>query len=311
MIWIEECSEIKYSGYKEMLGRLRHPSLKLHILLSTNPVAKSNWTYEHFFKIPKVDDKKLYEQRIIQTDDVYYHHSLCTDNLFLTEDYFKELDDMKNYDPDLYRVARLGQFGVSGRLVLPQFEVKPHNEVMKAVEKIPRRFKFVGLDFGFEESYNAVVRMAVDDENKWLYLYWNYYRNHETDDELADHLEDEGFLQSRECIRCDSAEPKAIRYLQKRGLNAIACKKWNGGTIHARRDNTRKIKRFKRIICSDACKFAIMELADLTFAKDAKGDPLEDEFNRDSHILSAMWYGLDTYDVANLKYRISKSDFGL
>lgn len=311
IIWIEECSEIKYAGYKEMLGRLRHPSLKLHILLSTNPVSRSNWCYEHFFKNPQIDDVKLYEQRIIKTDDVYYHHSLCTDNLFLTEDYFKELDDMQYYDPDLYRVARLGQFGISGRLVLPQFEIKPHHEVMKAVEKIPRKFKFCGLDFGFEESYNAVVRMAVDDENKWLYIYWDYYRNHETDDELADHLEDAGFLESRECIRCDSAEPKAIRYLKKRGLNAIACKKWNGGTIHARRDNTRKIKRFKRIICSDACKHCIKELSELVYEKDRNGNILEDEFNIDPHTFSAVWYGLDSYDVANLKYRFSKSDFGL
>lgn len=311
LIWIEECSEIKYAAFKELIGRLRHPTLKLHMILSTNPVSTSNWCYEHFFKIPQFDDKVLYKQKIVTLKDVYYHHSTVDDNLFLPEDYRLQLEDMQNYDPDLYRIARLGQFGINGRLVLPQFEIMPHKEVMKAVKEIPRRFKFVGLDFGFEESYNAVVRMAVDDENKWLYIYWEYYRNHETDDELADHLTDAGFLESRECIRCDSAEPKAIRYLQKRGFNAIACKKWNGGTKHARLDNTRKIKRFKRIICSDACKFAIMELADLTFAQDAKGGTLEDEFNRDSHILSAAWYGLDSYDVANLKYRFSKSDFGL
>ena len=73
--------------------------------------------------------------------------------------------NMKNYDLDLYRIARLGQFGINGVRVLPQFEIQSHEEVMKAVEKIPRRYKFVGMDFGFVESYNAVVRMAVDNEN--------------------------------------------------------------------------------------------------------------------------------------------------
>lgn len=29
LIWLEECSEIKYEGFKELLGRLRHPSLRL------------------------------------------------------------------------------------------------------------------------------------------------------------------------------------------------------------------------------------------------------------------------------------------
>lgn len=308
LIWIEECSEIKYDGFKELLGRLRHPFLKLHLILSTNPVAKSNWCYEHFFKLREVDDKELYEKRTLRIGDTFYHHSLADDNFFLPPDYLNELEEMKTYDLDLYRIARLGQFGINGLRVLPQFEISPHDEVMSEVEKIPRKFKFVGLDFGFETSYNAVVRMAVDDENKFLYIYWEYYRNHETDDELADHLEE--FVRTREVIKCDSAEPKAIRYLQKRGFNAVACKKWNGGTRHARLDNVRKIKRFHRIICSDACKNCIKEMAELTYAKDRNSQIIFDEFSIDAHTLSAVEYGLDTYDVANIKHKFSKSEFG-
>lgn len=49
LIWIEECSEVKYEGFKELIGRLRHPELKLHMICTTNPVGTSNWTYRHFF----------------------------------------------------------------------------------------------------------------------------------------------------------------------------------------------------------------------------------------------------------------------
>lgn len=309
LIWIEECSEIKYAAFKELIGRLRNPSLKLHMFLSTNPVSTSNWCYKHFFRIPNFDDNELYEKKIVRLGDTYYHHSTIEDNLFLTEDYLRQLDEMQEYDPDLYRIARLGQFGVNGTKVLPQFEIKSHVEVMAAVEKIPRKFKFVGMDFGFEESYNAVVRMAVDDANKWLYLYWEYYKNHMTDDETADALME--FVRTREVIKADSAEPKAIRYFQKRGFNMVAAKKWNGGTKHARLDNTRKVKRFKRIICSDICKNCIEELAELTYAKDRDENIIEDEFNIDPHTFSAIWYGLDNYDVVDLKYKFNKSDLGL
>lgn len=308
LIWVEECSEIKYSGFKELLGRLRHPFLKLHLILSTNPVAKSNWCYEHFFKNRKVDDNELYEKRTLRIDDTFYHHSLADDNFFLPPDYLDELETMKTYDLDLYRIARQGRFGINGLRVLPQFEIMEHAEVMAEVKKISRKFKFVGLDFGFETSYNAVVRMAVDDENKFLYIYWEYCRNHETDDELADHLEE--FVRTREVIKCDSAEPKAIRYLQKRGFNAVACKKWNGGTKHARLDNIRKIKRFHRIICSDACKNCIKEMAELTYSKDRNENIILDEFSIDAHTLSAIEYGLDNYDVANIKNKFNKADFG-
>lgn len=309
LMWIEECSEIKYAGFKELLGRLRHPTLKLHMLLSTNPVSRSNWTYKYFFKSRHVDDKDLYEKRVLTVGNVYYHHSVADDNLFLPKDYIAQLDEMKKYDEDLYRIARLGQFGVNGLLVLPQFEVMSHEQVMAAIGHIPKRFFRVGMDFGFESSYNAVVRMAIDDEKKWLYIYWEYYRNHMTDDETADALHE--FVETRECIKADCAEPKAIRYYQKRGFNMVATHKTNGGTRHSRLDNTRKMKRFHRIICSDQCRHCIEELQELTYATDRDNEIIPDEFNRDPHTFSAMWYGLDDYDVANLKFTLRKEDLGL
>lgn len=309
LVWIEECSEIKYAGFKELLGRLRHPTLRLHMLLSTNPVSRSNWTYKHFFKAQGLDDHELYKKRVIKKGNIYYHHSVADDNLFLPTEYIDQLDDLENYDADLYRVARLGQFGVNGLLVLPQFEVQPHEQVMQAVERIPRKYKRVGMDFGFESSYNAVLRMAIDHENKWLYIYWEYYRNHMTDDETADALAE--FVETRERIKADSAEPKAIKYYQKRGFNMVATHKSNGGTRHSRLDNTRKMKRFRRIICSDHCRHCIDELRELTYAVDRDNEIIPDEFNIDPHTFSAMWYGLDDYDVADLKYKVRKEDFGL
>lgn len=309
LVWIEECSEIKYAGFKELLGRLRHPTLRLHMLLSTNPVSRSNWTYKHFFKAQGLDDHELYKKRVVKRGNIYYHHSVADDNLFLPAEYIDQLDDLENYDTDLYRVARLGQFGVNGLLVLPQFEVQPHEQVMQAVERIPRKYKRVGMDFGFESSYNAVLRMAIDHENKWLYIYWEYYRNHMTDDETADALSE--FVETRERIKADSAEPKAIKYYQKRGFNMVATHKSNGGTRHSRLDNTRKMKRFRRIICSDHCRHCIDELRELTYAVDRDNEIIPDEFNIDPHTFSAMWYGLDDYDVADLKYKVRKEDFGL
>lgn len=286
LIWVEECSELKYAGFKELLGRLRHPTLSLHIILTTNPVARSNWTYRHFFESRGLDDKDFYRRRVMRDGNIYYHHSVADDNFFLPQDYIAQLDEMQGYDADLYRIARLGQFGVNGKLVLPQFEVMPHDDVMAAVEEISGRYRRVGMDFGFETSYNAVVRMAVDHERKWLYVYWEYYRNHMTDDETADALGE--FVKTRECIKADCAEPKAIRYYQKRGFNMVATRKSNGGSRHSRLDNTRKLKRFRRIICSDACVHCIEELQDLTYATDRDGEIIPDEFNRDAH----------TFDVA-------------
>lgn len=298
IIWIEECSEVKYEGFKELTGRLRHPTHKLHMILSTNPVSKGNWSYKYFFKNEqkdffRLDDEELYKEKTIVKDDIYFHHSTADDNLFLPTSYIEQLEDLKTHDPDLYRIARKGRFGVNGKLVLPQFEKWAHDDVMQAINSIRNPLYKNGMDFGFVESYNAVSRMAIDHDNKILYIYWEYYKRDMTDDKTAEDLQH----LKRVIIKADSAEPKTIRFFKQNGFRMKGAKKFQG----SRAQYTKKVKRFKKIICSDQCPNHIRELADLTFAVDKDGEIIEDEFNIDPHTFSAIWYGLDDYEVARLK----------
>lgn len=305
IVWLEECSEIKYAGYKELLGRLRHPTQTMHFILSTNPVGTENWVYQHFFKrIDEdgnehitLDDQLLYKKRTIVKNGVYYHHSVADDNLFLPQSYIDTLDQMREYDPDLYRVARLGRFGLNGKKVLPQFCVaKSHTDVLREVKQIPDKFKFCGMDFGFEESYNAVVKVAVDDVRKILYIYYEYYKNHMTDDKTAKELLREGLDKVQ--IIADCEDPKAIAFYRQSGFRMRGCYKYPGSRLA----NTRKCKRFYKIICSPNCPNTIRELSTLIYAKDKQDNLIYDEFNIDPHTFSAIWYALDTYEVADVKY---------
>lgn len=313
IVWLEEASEIKYEGYKELLGRLRHPTLSLHILLSLNPVGTDNWVYKHFFKtldddgneVIKVDDERLYKLRTLVCGDTYYHHSVCDDNMFLQKDYIHTLDDMATYDPDLYRVARQGRFGINGIRVLPQFMTMEHDKVMKIVSGIPEKYKFNGMDFGFVTSYNAVVRVAVDDQAKVLYIYDEYYKNMLTDDKTAEELEKLGFDQFQ--IVADSSEPKTIKFFQQSGFKMRAC---SNRYMSSRLENTKKVKRFRKIVCSLKCKNTRRELETLTYAKNNKDEIIYDEFNIDPHTFSAIWYALDTYTVADVKYVVRNNRTG-
>ena len=313
IVWLEEASEIKYEGYKELQGRLRHPTLSLHIILSLNPVGTDNWVYKHFFKtldedgneVTKVDDERLYKLRTLICGDTYYHHSVCDDNMFLQKDYIRTLEEMITYDPDLYRVARQGRFGINGIRVLPQFMTMEHSKVMKIVSGIPEKYKFNGMDFGFVTSYNAVVRVAVDDQAKVLYIYDEYYKNMLTDDKTAKELEALGFDQFQ--IVADSSEPKTIKFFQQSGFKMRAC---SNRYMSSRLENTKKVKRFRKIVCSLKCKNTRRELETLTYAKNNKDEIIYDEFNIDPHTFSAIWYALDTYTVADVKYTPRNSRTG-
>lgn len=325
IVWFEECSEIKYEGYKEMLGRIRTPDVSMHFILSCNPVGKENWVYRHFFvsldeegnENVILDDEELYEKRTLIHNGVYYHHSLMDDNPFLPDAYRKRLEEIKTYDYPLYRVARWGRFGPNGTRVLPQFTVATNaKKFTEAVKELGPANQYFGFDFGFEESYNAVISMSVDLKKGILYIWDEIYMNHVTDDKFAtidemlnlkDRLNEYKAQGYNKMIIADNEDPKAITYYRQNGYQIRACRNKFAGS---RLSNTRKIKRFKKIVCSPKCKNTIRELKDLTYLKKPNGDTVYDEFNIDPHSFSAIWYALDTVTVADIKQKDFNSKAG-
>lgn len=325
IVWFEECAEIKYEGYLELLGRIRTPNVSMHFILSCNPIGRDNWVYRHFFvrlddegqEQVIVDENKFYEKKCLVKNDVYYHHSTPDDNPWLPWQYMKRLDDLRFYDYPLYMVARWGRFGATGTRVLPQFQVAKDAKVFKeSIAKLGPENQYFGFDFGFEDSFNAVISMSVDVKKSTLYIWDEIYMNHVTDDAFANQPEMQE-LKLRlnryeeqgvdKVIVADNEDPKAIAYYRQVGFKIRACRNKFAGS---RLSNTRKIKRFRRIIVNPKCKNVIRELKDLTYKKDAKGNVIYDQFNIDPHSFSAIWYGLDTVTVADVKEKDFNSKAG-
>lgn len=325
IVWLEECSEIKYDGYKELLGRIRTPNVSMHFILSCNPVGRENWVYSHFFKRLDdegnetiiVDEDKFYEKHCIIKNGTYYHHSTPDDNPWLPWRYLHRLDDLKNYDYPLYMVARWGRFGATGTRVLPQFQVaKIPSVFVEQVKRLGVENQYFGFDFGFEESFNAVLSMSVDIKHSTLYIWDEIYMNHVTDDVFANQPEMQALRKRINDINnagvpkmlvADNEDPKAISYYRQSGFKIRGCRNKFAGS---RLSNTRKIKRFRRIIVSPKCVNTIRELKDLTYKKDAKGNVVYDQFNIDPHSFSAIWYALDSVTVADLKDKEFNSKAG-
>ena len=318
IVWLEEGTEIIYDGYKELQGRLRTPNKSMHFIITCNPVSRQNWVYKHFFggidedgnEYHIVTDEEFYDKGTMVVNGVYYHHSVPTDNPWLPKQYIKRLDDMRTYDKPLYMVARWGHFGVMGARVLPNLVVSQHDDILdKRVQELGRENMYFGLDFGFETSYNAALCMSVDQKNRMLIVWDEVYMNHITD---PDFVKTPGMLfikeQIEECNRqgyrkmlvADNEDPKAIAYYRQCGYKIRGARNKFAGS---RLSNTRKMKRFRKIWVRTNCTNTIRELKELTYAKDSKGEPIYDKFNIDPHTFSAMWYGLDSVTVSDIKGR--------
>lgn len=102
---------------------------------------------------------------------------------------------------------------------------------------------------------------------------------------------------NRKSLKLIPQSLKASNISAQQGFRMVAARKFQGSRLQY----TKKVKRFKKIICSDRCQNAIYELQTLTYAKDKDGALIEDEFTIDPHTLSAIWYALDDYEVADLK----------
>lgn len=317
IVWMEEANEIKYSGWKEIQGRIRTPDQSMHFILTCNPVGKESWIYTHFFTT--IDDRgketvimpeeKFYGSKGIICRGTYYHHSTVDDNPWAPKEYIKRLDAMKNYDYSLYVVARFGKFGATGRRVLPQFQVARDPKVFKyAIDKLGPANMYFGMDFGFETSYNAVLCMSVDPERQILYIWDEVYINQVTDDVMANlpemrkvgdkvkAIREEGVLDK--LIIADNEDPKAVRFYYNQGYPIRSChNKFQGSRL----SNTRKMKRFTKIVCSPKCKNTIRELKYLTYKVDRNGNTIYDQFTIDPHTFSAAWYGLEQVELVDLK----------
>lgn len=297
IVWMEESAECSYAAFKELNGRLRTFDQSMHIIMSTNPISKESWVYKHFFENRGLDDLKLYDEKIIKTDDTYYHHSTVDDNKFVPESYIKQLDDLLYHDPDLYRIARLGEFGQLGEKVFYNVSTENNEDVMSKVEQIHTRLRYDGIDFGFSVSYNAFIRCAVDVQQNILYCYEEFYNKDLINSELVECVKSkvDGKYHS---IIGDNARPELIEEMKRKNIRITATKKGAGSIL----EGIQKIKSFSKVIVSSNCPECYKSLKDWTYKKDKNDVVIETKFTYDSHFSDAIRYALEDYRHAELKH---------
>ena len=308
MIWIEECSEISYNAFNELNGRLRALGKDLHIFLTNNPVSVNNWTYERFIKKAGIDEEELYQNRIILTDDTYYHHSIVTDNAFVNDEYIQQLKNFETYDHERYRIAFQGKFGIVGERVFTNIQKANDTEVQAIMQELSKSGLgnlYDGLDYGFSISYNALVRMAIDRENNVLYVYDELYNKNLITSELIASMN--YIKQKHREIIADSARPETTEEIRRAGFKIINAEKGQGSVL----DGLQKLKSFYKIIVSDKCINTYRELTELCHEKDKNGNYVENKFTLDPHTVDAMRYGLEKYKQTTFKNGKIKKPMGV
>ena len=308
-IWIEEADEIDYKTFKELKSRLRTQKNRNILIITTNPNELDTWTYKWLTEtLSKVDMdiNDLYNKRIIKIEDItklesgdvnieniYLHHSNYKDNKFLDKNFIAELENEKD---DFQRaIKKLGHFGSSGEKILNNIVQLNQEQIMLAVKNLYNLY--TGFDFGFAKSYNAIVRLAIDEENNNLYIYDEFYGKEITDTEMLEMDIIKQLIAEGELVYADSAEPKTIKFYKMNNLSISGAKK----TPDISKAGVKKLQNFNNIFIDPVkCPNTYRELTMMKWHlnKDgiiAKNPKTNKPFNIDPHTFDAIKYGLNKY----------------
>ena len=276
--WIEEAYEItKESDFDTLDESIRGQvtgDLFKQITLTFNPWNEGHWIKKKFFDIESNDD-------ILAKTTNY----LCNEFLDISD--LRLFERMKKENPKRYKVAGLGDWGISEGLIYENWEEREFD--IQEILKIPDIESAFGLDFGYTNDPSALFAGLISKERREIYVTDELYKKALTNNKLAEEIKNMGY--GKERITADSAEPKSIDELYDLGLKGISGARKGKDSIN---NGIQFIQGYK-IIIHPRCVNFLTEISNYTWAKDKFDKPINKPIDMFNHLMDAMRYALEKF----------------
>lgn len=276
-LWFEELSE--FSGMADIrtirASILRGEGGAAVFYTYNPPVAQANW---------------VNAEALSPRPDRLVHASTYLDvpARWLGGDFLAEAEALRQSNERAYRHMYLGEVTGTGGQVFENLSLRP----LRAEELAAGR-AYSGLDFGFAVDPDAFVRVGYDPRTRKLWLLDEFWGVRTPAERLAEEI---AARAGGEVVRCDSAEPRMIRQLRDRGVNAVGVRK-GAGSVEA---GIRWLQERAEIAIDPArCPHAAREFAGYAFPTGAGGAFLAEFPERDNHTIDAVRYAME--DVARAR----------
>lgn len=271
-VWIEEAYELANEDDFNKLdmsirGEVPEGYFK-QITLTFNPWSATSWLKKRFFDAPD--------------DDVFTKTTTWKCNEWLDEADRAVFRKMKEQNPRRYRIEGDGDWGIAEGLIYTNVVYEDFD--IDALRAKPGMKSAFNLDFGFTDP-NAFVCELVDDAEKKIYVFDEWYRSGATNQEIAKAIIEKGYGGQR--IVCDSAEPKSIAELRQLGLKAEPSLKGRDSVNHG----IQFIQNFQ-IVVHPRCTEFKKEIENYCWAKGRDGQPTDKPDHEFSHGMDSMRYGI-------------------
>lgn len=278
-VWCEECFEITSEddfNKLDMSIRGEVPDgLWKQITLTFNPWSSLTWIKPRFFDNP--DDNTFTLTTTYQ----------CNEWLDDADRHLFEL--MKVNNPRRYSIEGEGNWGISEGLIYDKFKFEDFN--LEEIKKIKNAKSSFSLDFGFTDP-SAFICSILDEANKKIYVFDEFYKTGMTNQELAEQIKLMGYGGQR--IICDSAEPKSIQELCNLGIKAEPGRKGSDSVNHG----IQLLQNYEFII-STCCPEFYKEISNYCWKKDKFDKPTDTPEHEFSHGMDSIRYGITKISIGD------------
>lgn len=188
------------------------------VVLVLNPTTKEHWIWKRWFE----NSHKLIEIDGIQIpisthSDICHIHTTYLDNIEnIPKDYLKQIQYIKENNPEKYKHVILGGWLNKAEGVI--FNNWNEGEFDTSLPFI------YGMDFGYVTDPTTLVKVAVDNAKKIVYVDEILYEKSLSTSDIEIRLK--GFNLGKSKIVADSAEPRLIGDLHQTGINIVPCEKY-------------------------------------------------------------------------------------
>lgn len=290
-LWLEEAYQVENQDKFETLvesirGSIDVPDFFKQITVTFNPWSERHWLKSAFFD---EDTRKK---------DVFADTTTYRVNEWLDQQDIDRYEDLWRTNPRRAAVVANGDWGVAEGLVFENYEVKEF-DIVSTIKRVGETT--AGLDFGFTHDPTTFPRLAVDLDNKELWIYAEHYEHAMTTDDIFKMIVDADMQNA--VITADSAEQRLIAELQAKGIRRLAPSIKGKGSINAGIDF---MKQFK-IYIHPSCVKTIEEFDTYIYKQDKDGKWLNEPIDSNNHIIDAIRYALERYHIQTSKLNVDKT----
>lgn len=272
ILWFEEVTESTENDFDSLDAGLSPQNFNAKIILSHNPVpliiGELHWLQKRFLHVPH-DISKLTKQ-----DDFAVLKTWYKDNAFCPDATKRVLEKYKETNPQLYEMWALGNFTILEGIVFDNWDV---------VKEVPENIDLwgYGLDFGFSIDPAAVLKIWGNKED--IYIQGMIYKTNLTNEDLSNEMTN-AKITDKDLIIADSAEPKSIEDLYRKGFRRIRGVKKRA---NYKEDMVNQLRSY-RIHLIDGDINLQKEFSTFCWAKDKEGKQLPKLQDGNDHYIDAF-----------------------